>query len=789
MADIVLGIDLGTTNSVVSIADGTEVKVLTDEGGSRLLPSVVSFHPDGRVLVGVEARDRRLVDAPHTVYSIKRLIGRPFRSGEVAEAQSRFAFKLQESANGGVLVAIRNDTFTLTEISAFVLREVKRIAENAIGQPVSKAVITVPAAFNELQRSATKAAGRVAGLEVLRIVNEPTAAALAYGIGKKRKERVAVYDLGGGTFDLTLLELENDVYEVLGSAGDSFLGGDDFDDAIAGRMAESYAKQHRADIRSDSQAYERVRAAAEWIKCELSRVDQARADIEELGYGQKGKALDLSFSMTRAELEALIRPHVERTLEVCRTALREAGLGVSDLDAVIMVGGSTRVPLVRAMVRDFFRLEPKIELDPDLVVSQGAAIHGYAITGGAKKQRSLGRVELKKMTLADMKAVQTQRAESRALGPKQPAFAPNLQIAVPEPPKVPEPPRAKVPVPPPRRAAGPVVPAPAVVPFLPPPKPRPSTLPPKPPHAIEAPSLDALAGGLALDDAFGIAPKPVPRAGAVPRATSGKGLSMELDGAFGLDAEIANEAKELDSAVQRASLAPPSVDLRRLEPARVPAVAEDAEEIDILELDEEIDEPELSVEPVPALPPAVDVADAPLLFEPDAPASPETFFEPEPTPEVVLPDSAATLAMTDEPPPILMDVTPLSLGVETVGGFCHAVIRRNVPIPCEQTRTFTTAADQQTSVTIRICQGESRLMAENQLLGAIELTGLRGAARGEVKIGVTFEIDSSGILDVKAVDETTGALQRTRIHLLGGADEGDIATMRERQQRMVGGRA
>lgn len=851
MSDIVLGIDLGTTNSVVAISDGSEVRVLVDDGGSRLIPSVVSFHPDSRILVGVEARERRLVDAANTIYSVKRLIGRPYRTTEVEEAQRRFAFKLKESANGGVLVAIRNDTFTLTEISAFVLREVRRIAETALGRPVNKAVVTVPAAFDELQRSATKAAGRVAGLEVLRIVNEPTAAALAYGVGRDRKERVAVYDLGGGTFDLTLLELENEVFEVLGSAGDSFLGGDDVDAAVSEVLATRFLEQHRVDPRADEQAFERIRAAAEWLKCTLSTETVATATIEALAMGARGQPIDLSHTMTRDELDGLMRPFVVRSLEVCGRALADANVRASDLDSVILVGGATRIPLVRKMVEDFFALSPRGEIDPDLVVAQGAAIHGYALAK-KKPEKGIGRVALKRMTVAELEAVRTARAEQRAAGPKQVAFAPTNQIELPKPP----PPKVAlgrrpvievgsaiasaktplaVPAAPPKRAPSgsalvppepkkaPVGPKIALgtkqsrdlaFPTLPKPKPRISTVPPPAAHPIEAGSD----GRLTLDDAFAPAKVSVPRTGGSSASTPRPrldGTLLALDGAFGSKSELELAASTLETAVERASHRPPApAESRSWRPSSSPLLApllpvvagtEDA----IVELDD--DEFELSASIPPsrsalagsfAARPAAFLAAAPSTL-PEAIGSDEfeyeeaveeietapeefDFGEPEEMPSLELVEDAGTLVLPERSAPILMDVTPLSLGVETVGGYCQAVIRRNAPIPCEQSRSFTTASDRQSVVTIRVCQGESRMVAENQLLGVIELTGLRPAARGSVRIAVTFEIDASGILDVKAVDEDTNETQRTRIRLLGGADDAEIEAMKARQAKLVG---
>src|SRR5215472_4469365 len=288
----VVGIDLGTTNTVVACVRGGRVHVLPDEQGRRLLPSVVSFHPNGEVLVGAPAKERRVVDAKNTIASVKRLIGRTWNSPEVQKARSRFAFEIKEGPGQGPLVVARAKEYTLPEISAFVLRRAKEIAERALGEAVDRAVITVPASFNELQRAATKVAGRVAGLDVLRIINEPTAAALAYGLGKGGKERIAIYDFGGGTFDSTLLDLNGNVFEVLATAGDPFLGGDDIDDAIADRMAAAFLVQHRFDPRSDLQTLERLRQAGEQIKIALTAQDQAQIHLREIAFGGSGAHLD-----------------------------------------------------------------------------------------------------------------------------------------------------------------------------------------------------------------------------------------------------------------------------------------------------------------------------------------------------------------------------------------------------------------------------------------------------------------------------------------------------------------
>jgi len=382
----VVGIDLGTTNTVVACVRDGRVHVLADDKGNRLLPSIVSFHPNGDVLVGPLAQERRLVDAKNTIASIKRLIGRPWDSDEMRLARSRFPFELREGPGQGALVIARGEAYTLPEISAFVLKRCRQIAEAALGETVDKAVITVPAHFNELQRASTKVAGRVAGLEVLRILNEPTAAALAYGFGSERSERVAVYDFGGGTFDCSLLDLTGSLFEVLATAGDTFLGGDDVDTAIAEVMCNAFLAQHRYDPRTDPQAFERLRAAAEQLKKDLSVNMQAQVDLPEVAYGIGGKRLGFTFGLTQADLDVLATPLVDRTLHVTQDSLNIAHLTPSSFDSVVLVGGSTRMPIVKRRVEAFFGIPVIDRVNPDEVVAVGAAVQAAALVDQTRKR-------------------------------------------------------------------------------------------------------------------------------------------------------------------------------------------------------------------------------------------------------------------------------------------------------------------------------------------------------------------------------------------------------------------
>jgi molecular chaperone DnaK len=605
-----VGIDLGTTNTVVASVRGGRVGVLPDEQGRRLLPSVVSFHPGGEVLVGHAAKERRVVDARNTVASVKRLIGRAWASEEIGRARQRFPFDLREGPAEGVLVAARGKEYTLPEISAFVLKRAKLLAERALGETVDKAVITVPANFNELQRAATKVAGNVAGLDVLRIINEPTAAALAYGLGRSKRERIAIYDFGGGTFDCTLLDLSGNVFEVLATAGDSFLGGDDLDLAIAERMAEGFLQAQRYDPRSDAQSFEKLRVAAESVKIALSSQERVQHTVREVAHGVGGTPLDLSFVMTRAEIEMLATPLIERTFAVCQDALAVARLPVSAFDRVILVGGSTRIPLVRHRVEQFFGSPPLDRVNPEEVVAIGAAIQAAALTEAARVR------------------------------------------AVPPPP-----------VPGARKKA----------------PSRPST-----------PSLDE-----------------------------------HVDYTEEDEVTVATPIAALHAAAEQA------------EAARSKGTAE---------------------------PQRGRTGKTP----PPLPSSPSLEIGPGKT---VTPSA---------PAPVLVDVTPRALVVETVGGWCDVVVQRNAKIPCERTRAFTTSSDMQSVVHIRVAQGENATFAENTYLGQVELSGLRPAPRGQVTIQVRFEVDESGTLNVHAADVSTGREAHATLKLVGISGHESVAQMKAR---------
>jgi len=383
MAEIAVGIDLGTSNSCVAVARKGRVDVLPNAYGESTTASVVNLAPDGSITVGNAAKANIIHDPTNTIYSAKRLIGRYYFSEEVKKAQAICSYKIVEGENHSVRIQVREEVFSLPEIGAMVLRELKSIAESRLGGPVAKAVVTVPAYFNDNQRQATKDAARIAGLEVLRILNEPTAAALAYGFGRGLNQRVAVYDLGGGTFDISVLEIGEDVFEVLATSGDTFLGGDDFDDRVIDLLADEFTASEGINLRNDPFALEKLKAAAEMAKKGLSLDDEYEIRIPDIITAPDGTSRSIERTLTTQEFTSLVMDLIQRTFKVCDEALQQAGIVARDVDGVILVGGPTRLPVIRNAVAEYFQQEPKADVDPDEVVAMGAAIHAASLTDSA----------------------------------------------------------------------------------------------------------------------------------------------------------------------------------------------------------------------------------------------------------------------------------------------------------------------------------------------------------------------------------------------------------------------
>ncbi len=377
----IIGIDLGTTNSVVAVMEGGQPVVIPNEEGSRTTPSVVAFTDDGEILVGTVAKRQAITNPKRTIYSIKRFMGR--RLSEVPEEISQVPYKVVEGKDAMAVVEVDGKTYTPPEISAMILRKLKKAAEDYLGGPVTAAVITVPAYFNDAQRQATKDAGTIAGLEVKRIINEPTAAALAYGLDKKKDEKIAVYDFGGGTFDISILEVGENVVEVKATNGDTHLGGDNLDQRVIQYLIEEFKKDKGIDLSGDPMAMQRLREAAEKAKIELSSSQATDINLPFITADQTGPQ-HLNIKLTRAKFEQLVEDLIDRTLEPCRKALADAGLSANQIDEVILVGGSTRIPLVQRKVQELFGKEPNKSVNPDEVVAMGAAIQGGVLAGDVK---------------------------------------------------------------------------------------------------------------------------------------------------------------------------------------------------------------------------------------------------------------------------------------------------------------------------------------------------------------------------------------------------------------------
>jgi molecular chaperone DnaK len=507
----VIGIDLGTTNSCVAVMDGKTPKVIENAEGMRTTPSIVAFSDDGERLVGQPAKRQAVTNPERTIFAVKRLIGRRYDDPTVEKDKKLVPYKISKAGNGDAWVEVDGKTYSPSQISAFILQKMKETAEAHLGQKVDQAVITVPAYFNDAQRQATKDAGKIAGLEVLRIINEPTAAALAYGLDKAKAGTIAVYDLGGGTFDVSILEIGDGVFEVKSTNGDTFLGGEDFDMRLVSYLADEFQKEQGINLRNDKLALQRLKEAAEKAKIELSSTTQTEINLPFITADQSGPK-HLTMKLTRAKFEALVDDLIQKTIEPCRKALKDAGLTAGEVGEVVLVGGMTRMPKVQEVVKQLFGKEPHKGVNPDEVVAIGAAIQAGVLQGDVK---------------------------------------------------------------------------------------------------------------------------------------------------------------------------------------------------DVL----------------------------------------------------------------------LLDVTPLSLGIETLGGVFTRIIDRNTTIPTKKSQVFSTAEDNQNAVTIRVFQGEREMAADNKVLGQFDLMGIPPSPRGMPQIEVTFDIDANGIVNVSAKDKATGKEQQIRIQASGGLSEADIQKM------------
>jgi molecular chaperone DnaK len=958
LSDPIVGIDLGTSNTVVAHASAAgNVTVLADDAGYKIHPSVVSFHPNGGVVVGAAAKQRKVIDPQNTVYSVKRLIGRSYGSPEVQTARTRVPFQIKEGPNASPVIATRGGTFAVPELSAIVLDHVRNIAAARLGRPVERAVVTVPASFNDAQRSATATAGAIAGLTVVRVLNEPTAAALAYGHSRNLREVIAVYDFGGGTFDITFLRLEDQVYEVLGTSGDTFLGGDDFDERLVEKMVAKFLVDNRIDLRSNEVAMMRLRAVAEQTKIELSRRNRAVVRIDEIAYGPRGAPLNLMIEITRDEFVREIADLVDRTFPVCSEALGLANLTVDQVADVLLVGGSTKIPYVRDQVSKFFGKAPRGDVNPEDAVAAGAALQATSLERILARRPSIPRgaspappaesagspppVSLRSTKLGTVRPASEDTAatatdvleladpESGAtMAPSELTVSPPARPAAPRPATSPTKPDTRYSVsragmrdetpgaehypiaplaepPPPVTAVGPppvpreIGPAEAGSPIL---QTQPLArmgrapaqnrtvfgVPAAPTESESELELGAGAAGERGDrpiTATGTAsPPPVPRpAGrqpvarppvppiqttapmpAIRRTPQPRPAVQPLDSGW-LDDPSPPERRPADSAAETRAeswvahhpattqpLAPTTPIAPPTAPTLVAVVPDSpgstASGLGVRSFDGDpspattargfqppqsypIMPPPVPAGPLP--PPAGPQGSPPPAYSPQAPQGPParspysppgvqapppylpssapTYVPPSaypphgspppPSPPGYVPASSAAAYVPPPaaatyvpasppvpgyapPPPVLLEVTPRGLGIATVAGFCEELIRRNSRVPTEARKLFITSRDNQDQVRIVVCQGESRRLDHNTVIGDLVLQGLPPRPRGETSIEVAFALDASGVLQVRARDAQTGAEQRATLSLVGGVAQEDVAASRDRLQQL-----
>jgi molecular chaperone DnaK len=904
LTDPIVGIDLGTSNSVVAHADamGT-VRVLSDDGGGKVHPSVVSFHPNGGVVVGAAAKQRKVIDPQNTIYSIKRLIGRSYSSPEVQTAKARSPFQIKAGANNAPTIATRAGDFAVPEISAIVLDHVRNIAAARLESPVNRAVVTVPAAFNDAQRSATATAGAIAGLTVVRVLNEPTAAALAYGHTRHLREIIAVYDFGGGTFDITLLKLEDQVYEVLGTSGDTFLGGDDLDERLVDKMVAKFLVENRIDLRTNEVSIMRLRAVAEQTKIELSRRARARVRVDEIAYGPRGAPLNLQIEITRDEFVKEVADLIDRTFPVCSEALALAQLSIDQIADVILVGGTTKMPYVRDQVGKFFGKPPRTDVNPEDAVAAGAALqasslerilsrrasskHAIAVTPPteptantdvlalaepgsgatmAPSELSLAARERPKRATAGYGTAANPTSDARPdtgysvtrAGVRDAVAAPERYPTTPTTPlsrvnpAAPASPASLRPTAvassaagfetrtPPTNQTQPLGritrPVPAVPPATPPYATPVAGPPPIPaPHPAQGRTLMGVPSGVPSEvevelssagtavasgpprpaTVIGTAtPPPLPRQaqrpGAPPRAQpppqetaqmppvqrppaglTGWADSIDLPNATDWGAgDSAAGTNPASWAVDNPATTQPLSPTAPIAPPTAPTLIAAVPEPPLGALLRGPDARTIIAESPPT---TARGFQAPQSY-PIQPGFPAALpVQPMPTPpgasgllleELIQPVSQPVYQSAPPPAPVVLEVTPRGLGIATVAGYCEELIRRNARLPTEIKKLFTTSRDQQDVVRIVVCQGESRRLDNNTIIGDLVLQNLPRRPRGDTSIEVTFALDASGLLEVRARDAQTGVEQRATLDLVGGVAQDEVATSRDRLQQL-----
>jgi molecular chaperone DnaK (HSP70) len=706
VAGPVVGIDLGTLNSCVAVVKDGKAVVLADENRTTT-PSCVAIH-QGRELVGAAAKRHAVTSPQNTVIAVKRLIGHTFESNEVQAAAARLPYTLSPSPLGGVVLEVGDAQLTPVEVSAKILQRVKEVAEKALGEPVTQAVISVPAHFNDVQRKATKLAAEYAGLEVLRLINEPTAAAFAYGYKKHKDFTLAVYDLGGGTFDVTVMRARGNTFEVVATDGDSYLGGEDFDYAIAEWLEQEFKKKHGTDLSADPAARLRLKEAAEKAKIELAAAEVANIDLPFLAKIEQGEQVNFTCTLSRKQMVALCKPLIERTLELCERCLSTARISRGEVGEVLLVGGQSRMLAVRDGVKDFFSKEPRRDINPDEVVAVGAALYAYSLSADALQQEAHDAAEdafevaLRQTEVARKIVKEVEELRARPLDDQ--GLAARLQTLL-------QATEADGTLPPEFEETDPGTLGPI-------------TFGVTEPEEDDSPRI--------LDNTH--APVAKPAAKPAPKPSGAPARKRSAITLKNRPSRSAAEEEDLPTAVKGLKDELLQLDYKA------------AELIEQLALDLDNGDGEASK--------LIEVAKERLN---------ESLTSAKGASEEALQQIKTATEHKRARRVNLRDVTSLPLGIASAGDLFTVLIDQNVVVPAQLQRIFTTNQDGQAEVEIRVFQGRGKTVSDNQLLGSFILEGIAPVRRMEPKIEVAFRIDENGILAVTARDADSGVQQGIRI--------------------------
>ncbi len=718
----IAGIDLGTSTSCLAmVIDGKPV-VIPDSRGNRVTPSYIHVMEDGRIMVGPQAKVEVISDPYSTIWATKRLIGRRYSDQEVQEAKKLFGYEITEAKDGGVLVSGRDKELSPTEVGAIILKYLLRVGKKHLGQEIKRAIITVPAYFTDPQRKATREAGTMVGLDVVRLVNEPTAAALAYGYDRDVEQTVAVYDLGGGTFDLSIMSIGQGVFEVMATDGDSYLGGEDFDNILVHHLVEEFKKKHNINIFNDKMAHQRVKDAAERAKIELSKSDEAEINIPSI-CPDLDKFAVVEAVINRKQFEHMTGHLIDKTIDVFKKLLKDASMSIKDLDNVIMVGGMTRMPLVLVKVEEFLGREPDTSVDADEAVGIGAAIHAASLSGQKM---------LKKRRVVEATAAKDTRPEQAAAQEKTRPGAVSSQ-------------ERTMPGQPAQEAVS---------------EPKEKEAPSVKDLEQEHLPMDKQDASLPIEPERVEQQQPAPQEGPRPQQASEPERAGLQD--FFADAEEQSGLSASPGDTMPGALAEQVMEEQKAGPEEFEPEMPEAEEPVPLSGEEEATPADEAAREQAAQAMA---GDHPVLADPDTIETAEDRtrsmeqegLEEEKAEEEEEGQEEMVAA------PVLLDVLTHTLGIAHFGGHFVPLINRFAKLPARATKTFTTCVDQQENLRITVLQGEEEYVQNNTSLGEFVLSGIEKAKRGVPEVEVCFDIDQSGLFKVSAKDKRSGAEKEIKI--------------------------